>query len=267
MAVPQTGKESLIVALDVPTVNEALAVVDKLDNVSFFKLGLQLFMSGGIPELLDALREKSLFVDLKLPGDIGNTIGAVVDICVDKGVKFLTLSDLMPLVIMSSAMLSRNKRGSENPKFLTVPFLSSLDRDDLRQIGEGDDIDAFVLRRARNALQAGCDGVIASGQAIRPCRNGLPPSTIIVSPGIRPVGSSTDDHKRFTTPRQAVLWGADYLVVGRPILKSEHPRDTAEAIISEIDKAIKEKNTPTSHGGEADYGHPQSLAEAPHISG
>src|SRR6185295_5686366 len=93
---PLTGKDRLIVALDVSTVDEALRIVEQLDNVSFFKIGLQLFITGGLPTLLQSLRQKQVFVDLKLPGDIANTISAVVDLCVTMNVSFLTLSESMP---------------------------------------------------------------------------------------------------------------------------------------------------------------------------
>jgi orotidine-5'-phosphate decarboxylase len=238
--VPRTGKESLIVALDVPTINAALRLVQALDNVSFFKVGLQLFMTGELPKLLKALRQKELFVDLKVPGDIANTIGAVIDLCVDMGVTFLTLSESMPISAIRAAKVARDNRGSKNPEFLTVPFLSSLDRDDLQAITGEQDLSKYVLTRAGAALEAGCDGVVASGQEIRLCRNAFPKTTI-VSPGIRPSGFSSDDHKRFTTPSEAIQLGADYLVVGRPILTSKSPRQAADAIIAEIDVALKEK--------------------------
>lgn len=242
--VPTAGKESLIVALDVPSVDEALEAVKDLEGVvSFFKVGLQLFITGELPRLLKALREKSVFVDLKVPGDIGNTIGSVVDLCVAAHVRFLTLSESMPAPAIRAAKAARGRHGSKVPEFLTVPFLSSLDRDDLKAMTGNDDVDVneYILRRAFVALEAGCDGIIASGQEIRLCRRAFP-KTIIVSPGIRPRGSRSDDHKRFTTPTEAILMGANYLVVGRPILKSGSPPQSAKEIIEEIDQAIEERN-------------------------
>jgi orotidine-5'-phosphate decarboxylase len=155
-------------------------------------------------------------------------------------VRFLTLSESMPLSAIKGAKAARDKHGSKNPELLTVPFLSSLDRDDLRAMTGSDDITTHILARAGAALAAGCDGVVASGQEIRLCRTSFP-DTIIVSPGIRPIGSSVDDHKRFTTPSEAIRLGADYLVVGRPILNSGTPRKVAEAIIDEIEQAREEK--------------------------
>jgi orotidine-5'-phosphate decarboxylase len=244
--VPQlTGKDRLIVALDVPTVDEALRIVEQLHTVSFFKVGLQLFMTGGLPTLLQALREKRVFVDLKVPGDIANTIAAVVNLCVDMKVTFLTLSESMPLPAIAAARAARNARDSRDPRLLTVPFLSSLDAADLPDVAAGEsDLDTFILKRAHAAIQAGCDGMIASGHAIQVCRQAFPRPTIIVSPGIRPAGASTDDHKRHTTPAEAIRLGADYLVVGRPILKDPDPCEAARRIIDEIDGALDEGRGP-----------------------
>ena len=231
------GKDRIIVALDVPTVDEALASVERLDNISFFKVGLQLFMTGGLPDLLHALRTRRVFVDLKLPGDISNTIAAVIDACVSMNVELLTLSESMPLPAIRAAHAARAARNSSHPKFLTVPVLSSLDASDLPAGAGGENgVEAVIVKRAQAALDAGCDGIIASGDAIQVCRRAFP-STLIVSPGIRPSGASTDDHKRHTTPAEAIRLGADYLVIGRPILKAPDPRAAAQRIIEEIDRA------------------------------
>ena len=233
------GADRLIVALDVPSVDAALRTVERLENVSFFKVGLQLLLSGGLPTLLQSLRTKRLFLDLKLPGDISNTIGAVIDMCVEYGVTFLTLSNSMPLAAIRSAVAARNARGQSNPRLLTVPFLSSLDAGDLAEIsGAGDDLETHILKRAQMAIEAGCDGVIASGSAIQWCRAAFPHPALVVSPGIRPEGATTDDHKRHTTPAEAIRSGADYLVVGRPILRAPDPRAAADRVIEEIDGAL-----------------------------
>lgn len=234
-----TGKDRLIVALDVSTVDEALRVVDELDTVSFFKVGLQLFITGGMPALLQRLRgNKRVFVDLKVPGDISNTVAAVINMCVDHDVTFLTLSESMPLPAIAAATAARTARQTDRPKLLTVPFLSSLDAGDLPAVSGGEnDLDTYILAKARAALEGGCDGVIASGPAIQLCRRAFPRPVLIVSPGIRPPGASTDDHKRHTSPADAIRFGADYLVVGRPILKAPDPREAARRIIDEIDSA------------------------------
>jgi orotidine-5'-phosphate decarboxylase len=234
------GAERLIVALDVPTVDEALRAVKELDNVSFFKVGLQLFMAGGLPTLLQSLRAKRVFVDLKVPGDISNTIGAVIDVCIEHRVTFLTLSDSMPSAAIRAAVAARNAQDRGEPKLLTVPFLSSLDAEDLVETtGAGDDLETYVLKHAKAAIDAGCDGVIASGPAIQWCRRAFSYPTLIVSPGIRPDGATTDDHKRHTTPAEAIRFGADYLVVGRPILRASDPRAAADRVIGEIDATLR----------------------------
>jgi orotidine-5'-phosphate decarboxylase len=222
-----------------------MALVDRLDNVSFFKVGWQLFMTGvmggDLRTLMQRLAHKSVFVDLKIPGDIDTTIGAVVDLCVDfRNVKFLTISESMPARSIAAAKAARSAKHSEDPKFLIVPLLSSLDQSDLRSIaGDTLTVEQFIVARATAALKAGCDGVIASGQAIGLCREQLPADTLIVSPGIRPAGSATDDHKRHTTPAEAIRMGADYLVVGRPIVKDADPNQAAGRVMSEIDEAVE----------------------------
>jgi orotidine-5'-phosphate decarboxylase len=243
------GKDRLVVALDVPTVEDALALVEELDNVSFFKIGLQLFLTGGLSTLLAALRNKQVFVDLKVPGDIANTIAAVVDQCVAAKVRFLTLSESMPPPAIAVARTARNAAGSQYPKLLMVPFLSSLGGDDLHFVStEERDLDTFILKRARRAMDAGCDGLIASGDAIRLCRSNFP-QAIIVSPGVRPAGASTDDHKRHTTPGEAIRLGADYLVVGRPIRNAANPKEAAARIIAEIDNALDGRPAGQPAGG------------------
>lgn len=233
-----TGKERLIVPLDVPTAKEALALVERLDpEVIFYKIGWQLFMTGELQHLLERLRGRQVFVDLKLPGDIGNTIRSVVEACVRMNVRLLTLSDFVPRAAIEAA---RSARGAgEWPKLLTVPYLSSLDASDLTGSASADDLDRHILGRAAAALEAGCDGVIASGEAIRLLRQAHGDRVILVSPGIRPSGAPTDDHKRFTTPAQAIEFGADYLVVGRPIRSAPDPRAAARRIIDEIDRALE----------------------------
>jgi orotidine-5'-phosphate decarboxylase len=248
------GKDRVIVALDVPTIDDAIAVVEKLDNVSFFKIGLRLYMAGAIAGNLDTLVERlrphcQIFFDLKIPGDIDTTIATVVADYKDKPyVTFLTLNEFMPVAAIRKARLARED--SPTPKLLMVPYLSSLDGTaDLKEIyGEGD-FHTFLLGRAHAALENGCDGLIASGKEIGLFRGAYPKDSgvVIVSPGIRPAGAPVDDHKRFTTPSEAVRLGADYLVVGRPILKDPDPRGAAQRIIDEIDEALEEGHGSSSH--------------------
>ncbi len=240
--------ERLIVALDVESIDVATRLVAQLDNVSFFKVGWRLLMAGlrvdGLGKLLDDLSRdaKQVFIDLKVP-DIGNTVASVVHDLRGSNVKFLTLHQETSAEHVRLAVEARGD--SSTPKLLRVPFLSSQDAYDLADIdpvaaADNLSFDGWLLRRAKVALDAGCDGLIASGKAIKLFRDQWPNETgvVIVSPGIRPPGSSTDDHKRHTTPRQAIEWGADYLVVGRPIIHATDPRQAAQNIIEEIGEAV-----------------------------
>jgi orotidine-5'-phosphate decarboxylase len=238
MPTPLRGSDRLIVALDVPTVAAALRAVEQLEHVSFFKVGYELFLTGELPALLRQLRDKHVFLDLKVPGDIANTISRVIDLCVTHGVRFLTLSESMPVAAIRAAAAARNAHHQSEPLLLTVPFLSSLDTSDLTEMTGTHDLETYVLTRARTALGAGCGGVIASGPAIEWCRTAFAPPALIVSPGIRPAGTSADGHKRHTTPAEAIRLGADYLVVGRPILHDPDPPAAADRVIREIDVAL-----------------------------
>lgn len=242
------ASERLIVALDVPTVREALELVDRLDNVSFFKIGWQLFITGEVRTLLERLRSKKTFVDLKLPGDIGNTIASVVDQAATMNVQFLTLSDSIPVAAIEAA--KRARKGRDTPKFLIVPVLSSMDEGDLKTgggAGRATPVDDYIVTRGGAALRAGCDGLIASGSAIKLCRETFP-AALIISPGIRPSGSSSDDHKRHTTPGEAIRLGADYLVVGRPIRTASDPHEAAQRVIDEIQEALLVTRTSATRG-------------------
>lgn len=258
------GQDRLIVALDVSTHDEAFRLVDDLPNVSFFKVGLQLFLSGDILGFLGKLRQRrnsGVFVDLKLSGDIGNTITELVKACMELNVRFLTLVKSDPeSITVRTIEAARAARGDRSdPRLLMVPLLSSLDDDDLRELGIRDDPDAFIIRNGGRLLDHGCDGLIVSGQAIRNCREKFP-AIDIVSPGIRPAGAGADDHKRLTTPREAIRLGADYLVVGRPVTKSSEPRDAAQRIIDEVDRALEDRGTEggsrQAHGPGATGAHP-----------
>ena len=241
-----TGGDRLIVALDVPSVEAAHAVVDELSNVHVYKIGWRLLMAGLRARGLAALWErmagdgKRIFVDLKVP-DIGNTVADVVrDLRGDRSIRFLTLHQNMQL--RDIALARDAKAGNRWPALLAVPYVSSLDAEDFSRIApaeasRGVTLNDWIVSRTRDALDHGCDGVIASGETIRLCREAWPRETgvLIVSPGIRPAGATRDDHKRSTTPAQAVRWGSDYVVVGRPILQAADRVGAAQAIIDEMD--------------------------------
>ena len=244
----RAGEDRLIVALDVPTHEEAFSLVDQLENVHFFKVGLELFLRGDVLGFLREIQNRraigGVFVDLKLSGDIGNTITRLVEGCIHLNVKFLTLVESTPQSITIRTLdAAKEARGaSKEPRLLMVPLLSSLNADDLRAIGILNDPEDYILERGRALLGHGCDGLIVSGEAIKACRREFP-DIDIVSPGIRPAWAEADDHKRHTTPQEAIRFGADYLVVGRPITKSPEPKEAARRIIEDIDEAL---NTPTA---------------------
>ena len=208
--------ERLIVALDVPTIDEARAVVQTLgDTVQFYKIGLQLQMAGG---LLLAKKftaaGKKVFLDSKI-FDIDETVTGAVERVANMGVNSLTVHGNGPTI--RAAMKGR---GDSNLKILSVTVLTSLDAHDIRDLGYPCSVEELVMRRAQSALDAGCDGVIASGKEARQIRDIAGEHLLIVTPGIRSEGVSADDQKRPATPAGAVSAGADYIVVGRQILKA-----------------------------------------------
>ena len=240
----RSAKDRLIVALDVSSHEEALALVEKLDNVLFFKIGWQLFFSGNYLTLIRKIQERrseggGVFIDLKISGDIGNTISRFVEELIRFNVKLITLSESVAtsktIETISTIREVRGQRGY--PEILMVPMLSSLDDNDRRLYEPNDprDTDTFILEQGKALLRHGCDGLIVSGNAISVCRQ---LDCLLVSPGIRPVGHPAQDHKRFTTPAEAIRYGADYLVVGRPILNASDQRQAAANIIDEIDAAL-----------------------------
>lgn len=230
-------RDRIIFALDVATKDEASRLVDELEGlISFYKVGLELLISGGTDELLRRLsRNHRVFVDLKLPNDIPETVKRAVHVAADQGASFLTLSSSVTPTTIRAALEGRGQKTT--PKLLYVPLLSSEDRSEL-VAGAGDrtGFERAFVGRAENARAAGADGFIVSGQEIRLLRARFPEATL-VSPGIRPAGSATNDHKRSATPAEAVRLGADYLVVGRPIRDATDRRAAAERIIAELGSA------------------------------
>jgi orotidine-5'-phosphate decarboxylase len=233
--------ERLIVALDVDTREEAFGLVDELgDNVIFYKVGLQLFMQSGFP-IVKAVAKlgKKVFLDLKI-NDTPRTVERAVRMAADADVKLFTLQGNSA----TSAAARLGRGDHEFPKFLQVTYLSSWDAEDLRDyyhvpktFPKKFDMDEQVLRRSEGILKDGCDGVIASGTSVSKLRARYK-DLLIVTPGIRPTGSSVDDHKRSLTPTEAIRSGANYLVVGRPIRDSEDPKATAAKIQDEIARAL-----------------------------
>ncbi len=227
--------DRLIVALDVPSPEAALELVNELEGVvSFYKVGLELLMTGGMETLLRRLAHgKRLFVDLKLPNDIPETVRRVVDLAAEIGVTFLTLSNGVTPMTIQSAVEGRGDR--PGPKLLFVPLLSSMDCSDLVGLhgGPAPSLEEFLERTSAHARTAGADGFIVSGPEIALLRR-LHPDAVLVSPGIRPAGSPSDDHKRSCTPAEAIRLGADYIVVGRPIRNAPDRKVAARNIIAQL---------------------------------
>ncbi len=227
-------QDRLIVALDVPTVDEARALVARLGSaVSFYKIGLQLQYAGGIALAAELKRGgKKIFLDSKLL-DIDQTVtGATVNIA-KLGLDFLTIHGYVPT--LRAAVTGR---GDSGLKLLAVTVLTSMGPADMAELGTRFTVEEMVLRRAQAAIDAGCDGVIASGNEARQIRALAGERLLIVTPGIRSEGVADDDQQRAATPRAAVAAGADYLVVGRQILRSENPGAEAESVLSQIDSAL-----------------------------
>lgn len=229
--------DRLIVALDVSTLKEAKCIVNRLGSIiSFYKIGIVLHTATGL-EFVNWLikKGKKVFLDLKY-FDVQDTIREAVKYVSKIGVTFLTVHGNGKIIKAAIA-----GRGKSRLKILTVTVLTSLDAYDIKDLGFPCSIEKLVLYRAKKALEAGCDGVIASGREAKLIRKNTGNKLLIVSPGIRPKGTNVDDHKRFATPTQAILGGADYLVIGRPIIKARNPQKAAVDIIKEIKTAFQKK--------------------------
>jgi len=221
------SQDRLIFAMDVPDCDRARELATELgDAITFYKIGLELMMSGGYFELLDWLlaRQKKVFCDLKF-FDIPATVGAAVRQLKDRGATYVTVHG------NQSIMQAAAENKGESLKVLGVTVLTSLDRGDLDDLGFDCDIGALVLSRARRALEAGCDGVISSGLEVAMLREHLDAKLLVVTPGIRPVDNKPEgDQKRVVTVEKALASGADHIVIGRPIRDADSPRAAAEAI-------------------------------------
>lgn len=227
------GRDRLIFALDVPGLEEARTLIADLgDSVEFYKLGLEVFLSGHYFELLAELkgRGKKVFADLKL-FDIPATVAAAVRQLARHEIDFCTVHG-------NDNMLKAAAEAKGGMKILAVTALTSLDQGDLDDLGFQCDARTLVLSRAKRALALGCDGVVSSGLEVGALREHANPRLITVCPGIRPIRND-DDQQRVMTPFQAIRDGADYLVVGRPIRDANHPASAAEAIQDDIARALE----------------------------
>lgn len=227
-------RERLIMALDVPSIPEAKQLVEELgDSVIFYKVGMELFMSGDYFGFVDWLKDqgKKVFVDLKF-FDVPETVGRAIRALSQKGVQFATIHG-------NDAIMQAAAKEKGDLKILAVTVLTSLDRGDLDDLGFACDVEKLVVSRARRALALGCDGVISSGLEVPMLRQEVDNKLVVISPGIRPVENRPqDDQKRVVTVEQAFLNGADYIVVGRPIRDAANRKEAAEAAQAQIAAAF-----------------------------
>ena len=222
-------RDRLIVALDLPSVDAAEAMVARLaDSVSFYKIGYQLAYAGGLP-LVRKLADqgKKVFIDLKLH-DISNTVSRGVESIAKSGATFLTVH-AYPQTMKAAV----EARGADL-KILAVTVLTSYDTGDLQAAGYRLGVADLVATRARQSLELGIDGLVCSPEEAANLRKIVGQNMSLVTPGIRPAGAAAGDQKRIMTPARAIAAGADYLVVGRPIVEAADPKAAAEAIVAEI---------------------------------
>ena len=234
--VPENIADRLIVALDVPTIAQARTLVARIgDAEGFYKVGYWLLYSPGADALLAELKSvgKRVFLDAKLH-DIAQTVEIGAARAAERGVDLLTVH-AEPAVMRAAV---KGAAGSAMMIF-GVTVLTSLDDADLADIGYRMGVSELVARRARQAAEAGCHGIIASPQdspsALRTAAGA--PHLLIATPGVRPLGDSADDQKRVATPYAAITAGADYLVVGRPVVSKPDPAAAARAIIADMEQA------------------------------
>jgi orotidine-5'-phosphate decarboxylase len=232
--------QRLIFPLDVSTVDAAKQWIRDLDGiVSFFKIGLELYVASGvslIPYLIE--NKKKVFLDLKYY-DVPETVKRAVKQVANLGVSFLTVHGNGKII-----QAAVEGRGASDLKLLSVTVLTCLDDEDMKEFGFACTVPDLVLHRARKALEAGCDGVISSPQEAEKVRDlaamikGSNNKFLVVTPGVRPGNSSTDDHKRLARPLDAIRAGADYLVIGRPIREAANPQQAARDIVTEMQAAF-----------------------------
>lgn len=235
-------RSRLIVALDVPDVERARALVTELgDSVSFYKLGMEIVYGGGLDLARRLVGEgKQVFLDLKLH-DIATTVERATAQVARLGATFLTVHAYPQTLAAAVA-----GRTGTPLKILGVTVMTSYDNSDLAAAGYIAGVNEMVERRARQTLAAGADGIILSAAEAAQLRALLGPDLLLVTPGIRPAGADADDQKRIVTPADAIRAGADYLVVGRPVTAAADPRRAAVAIVDDIVQAATDAPSPAS---------------------
>jgi orotidine-5'-phosphate decarboxylase len=234
------SKDRLIVALDVPGATQARQIVQAIgDAATTYKIGKQLFTAEGPQVVRDLVASgRKVFLDLKYH-DIPNTVAAAVRSAAELGVSMLTVHASGGSKMLKAAVEAASQSPAK-PMVLAVTVLTSLSDSDLREVGIAGDVLSQVLRLGALARAAGCGGVVASAQEARELRRALGEGLAIVTPGVRPAGSSAGDQARVVTPKDAIAAGATYLVVGRPILDAPDPAKAAQQIADEIAAACQE---------------------------
>jgi orotidine-5'-phosphate decarboxylase len=239
---PVSAEDRIIVALDVPTLEEALSLIRLLrGRIGFYKVGLSLFTRVG-PEGIRRLKDEGirLFLDLKfhdIPAVVERASASAADMGADMFTVHASGGAAMVSAAARGAREAAESRSALPPVVLGVTVLTSLDRDDLETLGTTGSVSDRVRSLAIFAREAGADGVVSSAMESSMLREALGAEPVIVTPGIRPAGAETGDQKRVVTPAEAVRAGSDYLVIGRPIVKSDDPRGAASKIIDQIETA------------------------------
>lgn len=244
----KNASEKLIVALDFDSIGQARPLVKELDGiVHFFKIGLGLQLDPGTNEFIRELisQGKKVFLDYKYL-DIEATIERAVSQAAKIGVSFLTIHGNSSVI-----QAAVRGRGASALKVFAVTVLTSMDADDLKEMGYNCPVEELVLHRALQTVKWGCDGVIASGREAALIRERVGNNLLVVTPGIRPAGHGTNDQKRTMTPQEAIEAGADYLVVGRPVIGARNPRQAALDIVAEMQKALDARDERAKKGVHA----------------
>lgn len=231
---PVQTRDRLIVALDVPNARAASQLVQQIgEHAGIYKIGLQLFTAEG-PDLVRDLVASGhrIFLDLKLH-DIPNTVAGAVKSALSLGASMLTVHASGGSEMLRAA----TEAAAGKVSVLAVTVLTSLDESDLIETGVDSGLAEQAVRLALLAQSVGCPGVVTSPREVREVRQACGPGLVIVTPGVRPIGSAKDDQERTATPAQAIAAGASHIVVGRPITRAENPAQAAQAVLAEMAEA------------------------------
>lgn len=233
-------RDRLILGLDLPSVDDARRAVEETRGaVGVYKIGYRLVFAGGLSLVERLVGEgEKVFLDVKLL-DIDNTVAEGIESILALGVDWVTLHAYPKA--MRAAVAARDAACDERTKLLGVTVLTSMDDADLKAAGYRLPVADLVEARARDAVEAGMDGIVCSAAEAARLRAAVGPDLVLVTPGVRPAGAATGDQKRVTTPGAAIRAGADLLVVARPILGAADRRAAAEAIVEEIAEACENR--------------------------